>query len=71
MLTRRYSEADEETLRLLIPAEEDRHLFTRERWSAGYRWYRSENVACLEHHKPSSPFHRLDGRPTNPDAASG
>ena len=53
MLPRRYSEADETLLRTLIPAEEDRHLFTRERWSTGFRWYRAPNVVCLEHYLPS------------------
>ena len=52
MLPRRYSEVDETLLRTLIPAEEDRHLFTRERWSTGFRWYRAPNVVCLEHYRP-------------------
>jgi hypothetical protein len=71
MLPRRYSEADETMLRTLIPAEEDRHLFTKERWSTGFRWFRAANVVCLEHYRPLSPALQVVGRPTNPDIASG
>lgn len=33
-------------MRGLIFCEEDRHLFTRERWTGGFRWYKAVNVVC-------------------------
>ena len=71
MLPRRYSEADEALLRTLIPAEEDRHLFTRERWSTGFRWYRAPNVVCLEHYRPLPSPLQVTRQPPNPGAANG
>jgi hypothetical protein len=55
MLPRRYSEEDEKLMQALTPPEEDRHLFTRERWSTGFRWFRTPNVICLEHYRPLPP----------------
>jgi hypothetical protein len=47
-LVRKYTEAAEEFMREITPAEEDRHLFTSAPWHGGYRWFRSSNVFCLE-----------------------
>jgi len=57
MLPRRYSEEDEKLMRVLTPPEEDRHLFTSEQWSTGFRWFRAHNVIRLEHYRslPPSP----------------
>lgn len=35
-------------LRQLTIPEEDRYLFTSCKWSGEYRWFRSDNVICLE-----------------------
>ena len=32
--------------------EEDRHLYTTKPWDAGYRWFRSPNILCLEQYRP-------------------
>jgi hypothetical protein len=55
MLPRRYSEEDEKLMRALTPPEEDRHLFTHERWSTGFRWFRAPNVVCLEYFRSQTP----------------
>ena len=38
--------------------EEDRHLFTAAPWDGGFRWFKADNVVCLEQyqylHKKSS-----------------
>jgi len=62
MLPRRYSEEDEKLMRALVPPEEDRHHFARERWSTGFRWFRATNVVCLEHYQRPSPL--LPKQPT-------
>jgi hypothetical protein len=41
-------------MRALTPPEEDRHLFTHERWSTGFRWFRAPNVVCLEHYRSNT-----------------
>jgi hypothetical protein len=66
-LVRRYA-ADEETFfKTMIFPEEDRAMYTRERWSRGFRWYRAPNVVCLEHYKPFPPVPR-SCQPIEPDA---
>jgi hypothetical protein len=44
---------DEAFLRRFVVPEEDRPLFTSAKWTetGGYRWFRSENVVCLEHYR--------------------
>lgn len=42
---------DEVFLRRLIFPEEDRHRFTATPWRGGFRWFRSDNVVCLEHYR--------------------
>jgi hypothetical protein len=66
-LPRRYTPDHEQMLKTLIFAEEDRHLFTRERWSTGYRWYRTTNVVCLEHYRPYPSIPRTS-QPSKPAA---
>ena len=44
-------EDDEAFLRRIIFPEEDRHLFTSTPWRGGYRWFRSENIVCIEHYR--------------------
>lgn len=56
MPPRRYSEDDEKLMRMLVPPEEDRYLFTHERWSTGFRWFRAPNVICLEHYRSPASF---------------
>ena len=45
------TEEDEAFLHRLIFPEEDRHRFTATPWRGGYRWFRSENVVCIEHYR--------------------
>ena len=49
MIIRRYKLKDEEFLRQVVFAEEDRHLFTTAPWHGGFRWFRSANVVPIEH----------------------
>jgi hypothetical protein len=55
-LVRRYAAEEENFFKAMIFPEEDRPLYTRERWSRGFRWYRAPNVVCLEHYRPFPPF---------------
>jgi hypothetical protein len=41
-------EAEHEFLRQLVIPEEDRHLFTSQKWDGEYRHFRSDNVICIE-----------------------
>jgi hypothetical protein len=49
MLKRRYNLQEENFLRQVVFAEEDRHLFTTAPWHGGYRRFRSPNVVPIEH----------------------
>jgi hypothetical protein len=31
--------------------EEDRHLFTAAPWDGGFRWFKADNVVCLEQYQ--------------------
>jgi hypothetical protein len=44
-------EKDEQLIRALIFAEEDRFRVTGLKWLGGYRWFRSPNVYCIEHYR--------------------
>jgi hypothetical protein len=47
-MERRYSVKDEDFWQAMIPPEEDR---LDDRWKGiGYRWFRSNNIVCLEHY---------------------
>jgi hypothetical protein len=48
VIIRRYNLKDEEFLRQMVFAEEDRHLFTTAPWHGGFRWFRSPNVVPIE-----------------------
>jgi hypothetical protein len=50
-MRKRYSEKDEAFWRKLVWPEEDRRSLTSAEWKGGYRWFRSENVVCLEHYR--------------------
>jgi hypothetical protein len=50
-MMKRYTAEKEEALRRYIFSEEDRATLTSEKWNGGYRWFRSENVVCLEHYR--------------------
>jgi hypothetical protein len=50
-MQRRLSEADERFMREIVPAEEDRHLFTSTPWRGEYRWFRAANVFCFEQYR--------------------
>jgi hypothetical protein len=41
-------EREYEFLRQYTIPEEDRHLFTSMKWGGEYRWFRSDNIVCLE-----------------------
>ena len=43
--------------RLVLPQEDRLRLFSDKAWKGGYRWFRSENVICIEH------FRRQPRRP--------
>ena len=51
LLTRKYPLEDEAFLRSVTFPEEERHLYRTKPWDGGYRWFRSENVICLEHYR--------------------
>jgi hypothetical protein len=44
-------EKDEHLIRVLIVPEEDRYRLTGLRWQSGYRWFRANNVRCIEHYR--------------------
>jgi hypothetical protein len=48
---KQHSDGYEQFLRELIFAEEDRQLHTPEKWTSGFRWFRSPNVVCIEHYR--------------------
>jgi predicted secreted protein len=50
-MIKRHSAEEEESLRRYIQSEEDRATLTAEKWNGGYRWFRSENVVCIEHYR--------------------
>jgi hypothetical protein len=66
-LVRRYAPDEQHFFETMIFAEEDRHLFTRERWTRGFRWYKAPNVVCLEHYRPF-PSLPQTSRPIEPAA---
>lgn len=41
-------EEEQEFLRQFIIPEEDRAKYTSAKWCGEYRWFRSDNVICLE-----------------------
>jgi hypothetical protein len=46
---------DNEFWRNIVFPEEERCLYTSAPWNGGYRWFKSENVICIEHYrKPQS-----------------
>ena len=47
---KRHTTEEEKSLRRYILSEEDRATLTREKWNGGYRWFKSENIVCLEHY---------------------
>jgi hypothetical protein len=49
-MLKRYSEREEAFWRKVISPEED-HLRSGGERNGGYRWFRSENVVCLEHYR--------------------
>jgi hypothetical protein len=46
----------------VLPEEDHVHLGTE--WKGGYRWFRSENIVCLEHYR------RVETKPTPESKAS-
>jgi hypothetical protein len=48
-MERRFSEKDETFWQKMVLPEEDRLADTEWR-GVGYRWFKSENVVCLEHY---------------------
>jgi hypothetical protein len=59
-LIKRYDE-DHAFLRNFVVPEEDRHLFTSAKWAGEYRWFRSENVVCLEKARLIHPGGAISG----------
>jgi hypothetical protein len=50
-MMKRHTTEEEESLRRYILSEEDRATLTGEKWNGGYRWFKSENIVCLEHYR--------------------
>jgi hypothetical protein len=50
-MIKRHTVEEEKSLRRYIFSEEDRATLTGEKWNGGYRWFRSENVVCIEHYR--------------------
>ena len=49
-IEKRYSEEDEIFWQRLVRPQEERARLTE--WKGrGYRWFRSENVVCIEHYR--------------------
>jgi hypothetical protein len=46
---------DDEFLKTLVFAEEDRHRFTTMPWRGEFRWFRSSNVVCMEKYRSLKP----------------
>jgi hypothetical protein len=53
-----YVEEDEGFLRRLVIPEEDRARLTTAPWNGGFRWFRSQNVTCLEKYRRAHRGHR-------------
>jgi hypothetical protein len=47
--------------KLILPEEDRRRLFPNT-WKGGYRWFRSENVVCIEHFRRSHTPGQKAGR---------
>jgi hypothetical protein len=54
MIERRYSAQDEAFNRAMMFPEEERHRFTSKAWDGSFRWFRAENVICLEQYRRST-----------------
>jgi hypothetical protein len=52
-LVERNPKPKEYLLRDLVPAREDRPLFTSAPWNGGYCWFRTSKVVCLEQYRRS------------------
>jgi hypothetical protein len=51
-MLKRYSEKEETFWQKMILPEEDRLAsLANTEWKGGYRWFRSENIVCLEHYR--------------------
>jgi hypothetical protein len=51
-MQKRYSAEEETFWKRVVAPEEDRALFTTAKWEgAGYRWFKSSNIICLEHYR--------------------
>jgi hypothetical protein len=57
LLVKRYTKKEEQFFRKMMFPEEERHTFTSQRWNGGFRWFRSENVICLEHYRKIADGH--------------
>jgi hypothetical protein len=51
VVEKRFSVKDEAFYRRLILPEEDRAECTALQLKRSYRWFRSENVVCIEHYR--------------------
>lgn len=49
--------------KLILPEEDRRRLLPDMTWNGGYRWFRSENVVCLEHFRRPYMRGQKAGRP--------
>jgi hypothetical protein len=57
MIKKRFSEQEDAFFRKLCIPEEDRHRYTSSPWDGSFRFFRAENVICLEHYQrsPAAP----------------
>jgi hypothetical protein len=51
MMKKQYTPGEETFWQKLVVPEEDRAAFTSAEWRGGYRWFKSENIVCLEHYR--------------------
>jgi hypothetical protein len=50
-MEKRFSTSEEGFYRRLVLPEEDRDRLNKPPWCGGYRWFKSENIVCIEHYR--------------------
>jgi len=51
MIEKRYSSVEESFFKNLCFPEEEKHRFTCMPWDGSFRYFRAENVTCLEYYR--------------------
>jgi hypothetical protein len=67
-MTTAHTTQDEEDLafmrKFVRPEEDLREQRRRMPWTGGYRYFRSENVVCIEHYQQAARHRRRDAKTT-------